>query len=363
MSESINLLIVDDEEIVIRSCQKILKDSGYEIDIARSGEEGLAKMAEHRYHLVITDLKMPGIGGIELLKRVKEKSPAQLVVVFTGFATVETARESLKLGAFDYIPKPFTAAELREVIANALKSLDSRQETKMIDLMAIVAHEFKSPVATVQTTANTLYGGYFGKLTPEQQKGLETIMRNCQYLEDIIRCYIDLSKIELDILQFKLTPIDLVKDVVAPIVDTPEFQKNLKNMPIAATYADIPLVAGEPNLLKIVLNNLLNNAIKYGRAQSGIQVKVYRNGDTAVVSVYNEGPGIDAPDIENRLFKRFERLKQSGTEGVKGSGLGLYICKQIVDKHRGKIEVHSESGKFIEFRVSLNLAHPDTVTS
>lgn len=168
---------------------------------------------------------------------------------------------------------------------------------------------------------------------------------------------------ELDNLEFKEKAVDLVKEVVAPIVDTPEYQQNLKHMPIAATYADIPAVAGDVNLLKIVLNNLVNNAIKYGKAQSEIQIKVFQSGDTAVVSVYNEGPGIDPQDIEKRLFKRFERLKQAGTEGVKGSGLGLYICKQIIDKHRGKIEVHSEPGKFIEFRVSLNLAHSDAVTA
>lgn len=355
MSNSTQLLIIDDEEIVIRSCQKILKDQGYTIDTARSGEEGLAKMAEKSYDLVITDLKMPGIDGIEVLKRIKAKNPAQLVVVFTGFATVETARESLKLGAFDYIPKPFTAAELRDVVTNAIKSLDNRQEVRMIDLMAIVAHEFKSPVAAVQTTADTLYGGYFGKLTPDQRKGLETIMRNCQYLEDIIRCYIDLSKMELDNLEFKETPIDLIKEVLVPIVDKPEYQVNLKKMRLAAAYDEIPPVAGDANLLRIVVNNLVNNAIKYGRAESEIRIRVTREDGQAVISVYNEGPGIERKDIESRLFKRFERLKQVGTEGVKGSGLGLYICKKIVDQHRGKIEVISEFGQFIEFRVCLNL--------
>lgn len=356
MSESISLLIIDDEEIVIKSCQRILKESGYIIDTAGSGEEGLAKLADHKYDVIITDLKMPGIGGMEVLKRVKERNPKQVVIVFTGYATVGTARESLKLGAFDYIPKPFTAIELREVIANAVNSLNSKQEAKMLDLMAIVAHEFKSPVATVHTTADTLYGGYFGKLTPEQQKGLETIMRNVQYLEDIIRSYIELSKMELDNLEFKQSPIDLVKEVVAPIVETPEYQHNLKEMPVSAVYTDIPPVAGDPNLLKIVINNLVNNAIKYGRAKTEIKVKVYQEGVCAVVSVYNQGAGIAPKDIESRLFKRFERLKQKGTEGVKGSGLGLYICKQIVDKHHGKIEAFSEPENYIEFRVSLNLA-------
>ncbi|MBS1197155.1 MAG: response regulator [Proteobacteria bacterium] len=358
MSKLYRLLFIDDEEIVLKSCLKILKDRGYDIETAHSGEEGLGKISNHHYDLVVTDLKMPGIDGIEVLRRIKTKDPTQLVVVFTGFATVETARESLKMGAFDYIPKPFTATELRDVVANALRSLENEQEVKMIDLMAIVAHEFKSPVAAVQTTADTLYGGYFGQLTPDQRKGLETIMRNCQYLEDIIRCYVDLSKMELGNLEFKETSIDLVKDVVAATVDKPEYAKNLKRMRLQATYDDVPPVSGDANLLRIVVNNLVNNAIKYGRAETDIRVKVYQQDGQVLISVFNEGPGIETTDIETRLFKRFERLKQSGTEGVKGSGLGLYICKKIVDQHRGKIEVVSEFGRFVEFKVRLNSVHP-----
>lgn len=356
MDESVRLLIVDDEDIVIRSCRSILRHSPYQIETASSAEEALEKLSHERYDVIVTDLKMPGLGGMELLRRIKEKTPAQLVIVFTGYATVETTRESLKMGAFDYIPKPFTAGELRDVIANAVKSLDNSKETQMVDLMAIVAHEFKSPIATVQTTVQTLYGGYFGKLTPEQQKGLETIIRNCEYLEDVIRCYIDLSKMELNNLAFEPAPVDLVKDVVIPVVDTPEYQANLKKMPIVSQYDDVPAVAGDVNLLKIVVNNLVNNAIKYGKGGSTIRITVGRGERGVALTVYNEGPGIDPKDIENRLFKRFERLKQAGTEGVKGSGLGLYICKQIIDKHGGSIAVRSAPGEFVEFRVDLRLA-------
>ncbi len=356
MTDTVSLLIVDDEDIVIRSCRSILRNNPYEIDTASSGEEALSRLSKQRYDIVVTDLKMPGMGGMELLKRIKEKDPNQIVIVFTGYATVETTRESLKMGAFDYIPKPFTAEEFRAVIDNAAASLNNRPGAHMVDLMAIVAHEFKSPVATVQTTVQTLHGGYFGELTPEQQKGLETIMRNCEYLEDVIRCYIDLSKMELNNLAFEPGAVDLVRDVVAPVVGTPEYQNNLKRMRISTVYEDIPPVLGDINLLKIVTNNLLNNAIKYGQSGSEIRIKVAGKAGAVQLSVYNEGPGIDRSDIETRLFKRFERLKQSGTEGVKGSGLGLYICKQIIDKHRGGIEVVSIPGKNVEFRVSLQPA-------
>jgi two-component system, sensor histidine kinase and response regulator len=356
MSEKPKLLIIDDEEIVLKSTLKILSKADWEIDTARSGEDGLEKYQQKKYDVVVTDLKMPGVGGIEVLKKIKKINPQQIAVVFTGHANVETARDSLKAGAFDYIPKPFTAEEFRDVIHNAIKANANRADAKMLDLMAIVAHEFKSPVSTVQTTVGTLYEGYFGKLTPEQKTGLETVMRNCQYLEDIIRCYIDLSKMELDYLDFQKKCIDFVKEVVAPVLSTPEYQSNLKKMRLVQEIQEVPQVLGDVNLLKIVINNLVNNAIKYGNPDTDIKITVTPKSRKVVFSIRNEGVGIAAEDIQNRLFKRFERLKQRGTEGVKGSGLGLYICQQIVEKHRGEIEVNSQVGQYVQFVVTLNVA-------
>ncbi len=355
MNDGRRLLVIDDEEIVISSCLKVLRKSGYAIDSARSGEEGLRKAAATRYDVIVTDLKMPGIDGLEVLRRLKSANARQVVVVFTGYANVATARESLKLGAFDYVPKPFTAQELREVIDNAMKSVDAAGPAKMLDLMAIVAHEFKSPVSTVHTTAETLYRGYFGSLTAEQQRSLETVLRNCQYLEDIIRSYIDLTRMELDKLEFVPRPVDVVREVVAAVVGTPEYQENLRKMKLVACYEEVPPVMGDANLLKIVVNNLVNNAIKYGTAGTDVRVDVRRANGRVVLSVFNEGPGIPAADMP-RLFTRFGRLKQKGTEGIKGSGLGLYICRKIVDRHGGTIEVSSEPGKCARFEVALDCA-------
>ncbi|RPJ48583.1 MAG: hybrid sensor histidine kinase/response regulator [Candidatus Latescibacterota bacterium] len=353
MGDPTTILIVDDEEIVLRSCRRVLKDSGYEIETAASGEEAEEKLRERRRDIVVTDLKMPGMGGIELLKRIKERTPEQVVIVFTGYANVATARESLKLGAFDYVPKPFTPDELRDVLANAAKSLCEKGPAKMLDLMAIVAHEFKSPVATVHTTVETLYGGYFGELNEQQRHGLETIMRNCQYLEDILRSSIDLAKMEWNDLEIRKEKVRLVPDVIQPVLDTPEYRTNLKKMRLVPKLGDVRELTGDPNLLRIVVGNLVNNAVKYGRPSTDIEIEAREEAEHAVLSVRNEGAGISREDIEGRLFKRFERLKQKGTEGVKGSGLGLYICRQIVERHGGRIEVDSEVGRYARFVVRL----------
>ena len=347
------ILIIDDEDIVLKSCRRILGKEDIEMDFAYSGEEGLECTDEKNYDIVITDLKMPGIGGMEVLKTLRERKPEVTVIVFTGYATVESAREALKMGAFDYIPKPFTKSELRDVVKNAIKAREENSDAGMLDLMAVVSHELKSPISTVHTTAEILGKGYFGKLEPDQQKKVEAILRNCQYLEDIIRNYLDLSQMGIDDLESFKKEINLVNDVLEPVLSIPEYDKNLKGMKISSDFRVEPILYADPNLLQIVVTNLVNNAIKYGRNNTEIKIDLYKDNDNYVVSVFNEGVGISGDDIDKRLFKKFSRLKQAGTEGVKGSGLGLYICNEIIRKHQGRIWVESEFGEWVKFYFSL----------
>ncbi len=352
------LLFIDDEDIVLKSSRRIFAGSDYEIDTAASGEEGLAMAMAKDYDIVVTDLKMPGLGGLEILKALRKDRPGTTVIIFTGYSSVDTAREALKNGAFDYVPKPFTPEELRSVVANALESRRSAAGARMLDLMAIVSHELKSPLATVQTTAATLHRGYFGKLDPEQEKVVATIIRNCQYLEDIIRSYIDLCKMELDGLSVFKQRVPFASAAIGEVLNMPEVKDNIRRMPVVTEFEDDPVVEGDPALLKIVVGNLVNNAIKYGYEGTPVRLRLVSKDGKIIFSVRNEGVGISREDIANRLFKRFERLKQKGTGGVKGSGLGLYICKSIVDKHQGRIWAESEPGRWVEFFVALPATVP-----
>ncbi|HOW85698.1 MAG TPA: response regulator [Candidatus Aminicenantes bacterium] len=349
------LLFIDDEDIVLKSSRRIFAGSGYEIDVASSGDEGLALARAKDYDIVVTDLKMPGLGGMEVLKTLRRDRPGTTVIIFTGYSSVDTAREALKAGAFDYIPKPFTPEELRSVVANALEARRNAAGAKMLDLMAIVSHELKSPLAAMQTTADTLYRGYFGKLEPEQEKIVGTILRNCSYLEDIIRSYIDLSKMELDGLTAFKKRVPFASQVLAEALKAPGIRDNPKKMPIVTELEGDPVLDGDPDLLKILVGNLVNNAIKYGAEGTPVRLRLSRTDGEVRFAVRNEGVGIPE-EAKGRLFKRFERLKQKGTEGVKGSGLGLYICKTIVDKHKGRIWVEGEPGKWVEFLVALPVA-------
>ena len=125
---SARILVVDDEEIVIRSCLRILADTDYTVDVARGGAEALQKIDETAYDVHLVDIMMPQINGLEVLKHVKQKRPASEVIIFTGLSQTETALRAQELGAFAYLPKPFEPEELRDLIGQALAKRGARSE-------------------------------------------------------------------------------------------------------------------------------------------------------------------------------------------------------------------------------------------
>ncbi len=117
----VRILVVDDEMIVCESCKRILEEERYEVETALSGKEAFDKMKANPFDIIITDLKMPGIDGMEVLKTFRKEYPDSIIIMITGFSTVETAVEAMKLGAFDYIPKPFTPDEVSIVVKRAIE--------------------------------------------------------------------------------------------------------------------------------------------------------------------------------------------------------------------------------------------------
>ncbi len=114
------LLVIDDEPIVRTSCQKILIPEGYEVKIAENGNEGLEILEKERFNLILLDLKMPGIDGVDVLKIIKERWPEIKVIILTGYSTVETAVTTLRMGAFNFIEKPFTPDKLLKSVEEAI---------------------------------------------------------------------------------------------------------------------------------------------------------------------------------------------------------------------------------------------------
>jgi len=125
--EKRRVLVVDDERSVVQSIAQVLAGDAFEVETVLSGEDALIRTAAVRYDLIICDLMMPGLSGLDLLKALREYRPTTPVLIITGYPTIKTAEESVKMGAFAYITKPFTPADIRNAASRALESADSKK--------------------------------------------------------------------------------------------------------------------------------------------------------------------------------------------------------------------------------------------
>ncbi|MBM3323743.1 ATP-binding protein, partial [candidate division WOR-3 bacterium] len=187
------------------------------------------------------------------------------------------------------------------------------------------------------------------------------------YLINLVRDYLDLARIESGEMHYRPAPaVDLVEEVVRPVVELQSPAAAGRGMKIE-TDAEYLVAPGDPMLLRVVLGNLVGNAVKYGREGGKVTIRLVRRAFFdyaddgrrhreywALFSVRNEGVGF-TPEQKQRLFARFQRLKQPEVKAVAGSGLGLYISRQIVLRHGGEITADSEPGKWAEFQFRIPL--------
>jgi signal transduction histidine kinase len=234
-------------------------------------------------------------------------------------------------------------------------------------ILYFVAHELKAPLASIATIGATLTEGYLGKLTPEQSEKVQRMVANSNYLTNLVRDYLDLSQIETGELKYQPGPaVDLVEEVIRPMIEIQTPAARARGMTIE-TDLEYLVAPCDATLLKVVFNNLLGNAVRYGRENTKIVVRLVRrsfldyadSGERtrhywALCSVRNDGVGF-SPEQKQKLFARFRRLHHPEHEGVTGSGLGLYISRQIVIRHGGEITAESEPGKWAEFRFRIPL--------
>ena len=222
-----------------------------------------------------------------------------------------------------------------------------------IEMLGFVTHELKNPLTSAIMGLYTVKDGYLGELNAGQKKSLESVAKSLDYFQDMVRNYLDLSRLEQGQLVAKKRHIDLQTAVVEPALDALDRQIQDRRMTVENRIPQGLKVDADPTLLRVVYDDLLSNAVKYGREGGGLLLEAQEADDTLTLSVRNEGEGIP-PDKKGQLFQRFSRLDTTlAASGKKGTGLGLFICKEIVEKHGGQIWADSKVGEWAKFSFTL----------
>lgn len=491
MPDQVKILVIDDEQIMRDGCARILSKNGCSVLTAENGSVGLAKLQESpkEIDIILLDLMMPGMSGMEVLEKIQALDDTLLIIIITGYATVASAVEAMKKGAYDFIAKPFTPDQLRIIVKRALERrmlqkeaefLRSERERSLRDVateksrvktiincmgdgilvcdrdscivlanpaasrmlsipesrllgnyvsqsnlhselsktiedslktedsaytsisqelsignsreiflrahtapvrndlgeimgsvtvlqdisylkeldkmksefIAMVAHELRAPIATVEQQLTVIIGGMAGELNEKQQQMITRAKERTRSVLTLIKDLLDFSKIEAGkMVQYK-EPLSLA-EVIPRVVEVMKADAAGKNIRIEILPPlSSSIIQADQNSMEGILNNLISNAIKYTPDGGRVTISLDDDDSFVKVSVTDTGIGIKGEDIP-RIFDKFYRVKSSDNRQIVGTGLGLSIVKSIVDAHMGTISVESTEGKGTTFSVLL----------
>ncbi len=223
-----------------------------------------------------------------------------------------------------------------------------------MEMLSFVTHELKSPLSSIMTLGTTLQQGYFGQIPEHCKTTIERMMAQAEYLLTIVNEYLHLARLETGSMPVKKYVIDIIKEVIVPSIGIVQPQADAMHITIQQDYDDDVKVEGDPDLLKIVMHNLLNNAIKYNIDHGLIRITAKQQDGLCIIKVWNTGPGFPQEE-KYKLFKRFSRIETEELLSRKGSGIGLFISWNIVYMHNGRIYADSAQGQYAEFTVELPL--------
>jgi signal transduction histidine kinase len=353
------------------SCRQALIKERYKVETAEDGYNGLRKVTELRPDLVLIDLKMPGMSGMELLEKIVDLDPNIVSVVITGYATIESAVQAMKRNAYDFLAKPFTPDQLRIVIRRGLErrrlvleSARLQREKQVIreNFITLVSHQLRSPLVSVQQYFEVLLGEFVGKVSSKQHEMIEEASRRVQELLKLVDDWLSMSRVEAG------GAMEQFEGVALPGV----LQQTIRLLKPAADQRKVRLKVQSPNgsavvrgngeSLKQALMNVISNAIIYNVEGGTVTVSTKDEGDHLLVEVSDTGIGISQEDFPF-IFDEFFRVKTKETRGVTGSGLGLPIAKRIIEANSGSIEVVSTLGKGTTFSIFLPKAEQNNEDS
>jgi len=374
------ILLVDDEEGIRKVLSIYLMDSGYTVSTAESGEEALEIFRKTQPPIVLTDIKMPGMDGIELLQRIKAESPDTEVIMITGHGDIDLTIKSLQYDAADFITKPINDEALEVALKRARERISMKMKLKEYteDLERLVQEKTRQLVQSeklaavgetvaglshaIKNIAGGLKGGIF-----VLEKGIQ--LDNKTYLMngwEVVQRNVDkISKLTMDMLNYAkerelqcriFHPNSLLEDIFSLMESrSKELGMDLK-IELDETLEDICF---DPDALHTCLLNLVANAMDACMAIESSD----RTGEVVLQSKKIDGWGVEYQIVDNgcgmdketanKIFQRF-----FSTKGTRGTGLGLMISKKIIDDHKGEIRVESEEGKGSRFIIRLPDRNP-----
>jgi two-component system sensor histidine kinase/response regulator len=364
------VLLVDDEESLIDALAEFLRMRGFEVETAMNSRQALALIHERSFSVVVSDLRMPGMNGVELLEQVLDVDPETVVIIMTGFASVQSAVDALKKGAYDYVMKPFSVHDFEKTLRLGLERRKLERENlqlshlmrKMVevdqiksDIISTVSHEFRTPLMSLKGYLMMLAKSSEQNLQPGdmEKTWLHAMKDNLGRLEMLILNLLLMTEANTGDLFIADEDTD-VSELAADVISRCGTLAKGKGVDISLKVETKSGIRGDIEKLRVALSNLVENAIKFNFEAGTVEVAVGETSapDGVSISVKDSGIGIPEEKLAN-MFDCFTQVDMTRTRRFNGAGLGLPVAKAIVEAHGGHLDAESKPGRGSTFRMWL----------
>ncbi len=332
MSEILKALIVDDEpgmvsgmERTLQNCRVEMPDIGAEVTFtirtATSGEEALELIEQEEPDILLLDHKLPGMSGLDVLHRIEDRKDNILTVMVTAYASLDTAVTAVKRGAYDFLAKPFTPAELKAVVHRATQSIINARQARALakerrqvrfQFISVLAHELKAPLAAIKGYLDIIQKKAAGDNPAVYDEMLSRCGVRLDGMQKLIMDLLDLTRIESGQKKRELRNVAIderihhAMELVVPQAVERKIDVRFQSDGDLAIQAD-------PGEIDIILNNLISNAVKYNRDGGKVTIQARQKDNHIVITVADTGIGMSEEECK-RLFQDFVRIKNEKNE-------------------------------------------------
>jgi signal transduction histidine kinase len=339
---------------------RVLRQGGYEVVECDNGKDALQKTREMMPDLVLCDVQLPDMSGLDVCRRIKEDAVTGTIPVIqisATFVTKEHQREALKYGADIYLTEPLepkeletvvsvllrlarTEAGLREALARERAARAQAEEATQLkdEFLANLSHELRTPMNIIIGWSHLLRTGPLDE--SQKQRATEAIERAARSQAQLIEDLLDVSRIVTGKFRLVMQDVDIGR-VLQLAIDSLRLVAQAKQLTITLSReAEDARINGDPDRLQQVFWNLLSNAVKFTPAGGHVKVRLTSTAEDVSIAVTDTGVGID-PDFLPFVFERFRQADSTSTRHHSGMGLGLAIVRHVVDLHRGSVSADS----------------------
>ncbi len=370
INKAYEILVVDDIPDNLTIITNILHDKNKELYTARSGKQALKIASVRDIDLILLDISMPEMDGYEVCKRLKadEKTASIPVIFLTAKVQPEDVVKGFNVGAVDYITKPFNFSELMVRVHNHLDRKRSRdiineQYSKLQELNSIkdkffllITSDLRAPFNELKELTNDLVFNFDKLELPELKNYAKDIQKSAGKGYSLLEKLVEWSRIQRNEVRYSPQTIN-VSEIIDQKIE--EFKEDAKKKNIKLFYEtnDDFYILADRSMINFILSNLISNALKYSNSGGDIIISSKNDEDFVEITVYDTGIGIAKENI-SKIFETGLFFSTKGTNGETGTGIGLIICKDFVERHKGKLWVESMEGIGSDFKFTIPKGDP-----